>query len=135
MRTPALFAALILSLTACSNGSGFLNLFPPKPSGTINLVLVGGNGKTMDTTASSPQAVSGGFSLSVSEQNYSGYFTATIVSYSSPATGPCYTPGGTSNSTLTFAPSSATGCSGLTVEGIQVTDDAGHSTTQFVQGD
>lgn len=135
MRLRALSAALALSLAACSNGSGFLHLFPPKPSGEIVLTLVGGNGKPIDTTSTAPQPVSGAFSLHVSETNYSGYFNASILSYSSPAEGPCYTVPSTNNSVLTFEPTSEFGCSGTTVEAIEVTDTDGHATTQYFEGD
>jgi hypothetical protein len=102
-------ALLIVWGAGCSSGGGLFQ--PPKSSGLVVATQVGGS--TMATSAGSPLLVNGGFSVALSEGNYSATFTATIVSYTAPTVGPCYTVTMDSTGTIaTFTPRAAPPVSG-----------------------
>jgi hypothetical protein len=63
---------------------------PPTTSSAIQARLTS-TGMLLSTSLSNPLVVVGGFSVSLSELNYTGPFSATIVSFTAPTTESCYT--------------------------------------------
>ncbi len=134
----SLALAFLLATTACGGTYG-TNPFQPKPSGTVTLSLVGGNGSTIASSPTNPVPVHNGFAVEVHEAAYTNYFTAQIVSYTAPTTEPCYATPAPNNTVLAFWPQSAPPISGVgpspcgsgDIEGIRVSDVNGHSTTQY----
>ena len=133
----ALLVAASMQLTSCASGGGIFQA--PKASGTIHARFVGTN-VDLSSSSLSPTAVHNGFSIVLSEADYSAQFTATIVSFTAPATASCYTvqmdPSGT---VATFTPRAAaplSGAAGATspctppsddVEGVLFADQQQHS--------
>jgi hypothetical protein len=102
-----------------------------------------GTGMPLSTNQSAPTPVSGGFFIQVSEGGYSDYFTATVISYTAATIAACIVPPTSPNTAvLAFtqqasAPLNSTSpvspcATGSDVEGIQISDTAGHSTTVYV---
>lgn len=141
MRFWPIVPVLTLALGACTVADGG-RILQPTPSGTVLVRLVGG--KTSDVLHSSKQhpiTVRNGFSLWVNESNYLNYFTAEVVSYTAPATAPCWAvPAQPNNTILTFTPQSSPPISGSVspcgpgkpdLEGIRISDQNGNSTVQY----
>lgn len=140
MRFPLIVPVLLLAFVACSVANGG-RILQPTPSGTVLLRLVGGDGNVLHSSKTKPVIVHNGFSLWVNESNYLNYFTATVVSYTAPATAPCYAvPAQPNNSVMTFTPQNSPRVGGGPtpcvpgsgdVEGIRVSDQNGNSTTEY----
>ena len=79
--------ALAIAPAGCSSGGGIFQ--PPKSSGVIIAKLVGSS-TPLATTMSSPQVEQNGFSVVLSEDNYSASFSALVVSFTAPTTESCY---------------------------------------------
>jgi hypothetical protein len=77
-------------LSACGAG-GILGL-QTHPNG--NIVLTNAtNGATLQTSFASPFSVtSGGFSIGITEGNFGGPYTVTVVSWTAPFNIPCFVP-------------------------------------------
>jgi hypothetical protein len=133
---------LIVLGTGCSSGGGIFQ--PPKSSGVVVATQVGGS--AMSTSPGSPLLVNGGFSVTLSESNYSAPFTATIVSYTAPTVGPCYTVSMDVTGTVaTFTPRAAPPVSGSTtgpspclqlgtdVESVLFQDQQKHTNQQYFE--
>ncbi len=138
-----IFIALtaLLVLGACSVEQGG-RLFQPTPSGAVQLRLVGGSSSVIASGPNNPVTVHNGFSVYVNEPWYTNYFTAKVVSYTAPATGPCYAvPAQANNTVLTFTVQRQISTQGTgknvchpgngDVEGIRVSDIYGNATTQY----
>ena len=132
---------LLLALVACTVADGG-RILQPTPSGTVLVRLVGA--KTNAVLHSSPKhpvIVHDGFSLWVNEANYTNYFSAEVVSYTAPATAPCWAvPAQPDNTILTFTPQLSPPIKGSVspcgpgkpdLEGIRISDQNGNSTIQY----
>jgi hypothetical protein len=126
----ALLAAATL-MAGCSSG-GFLQA--PMPNGQYTIRQVGSL-TAAPMTFQVPLPVNGGFSLSISEQNYSAQFQATMVSFTGPTSESCYTVGMDPTGTVAiFSPrqappldgaanaASPCGMPGTDIEGVRITD-------------
>jgi hypothetical protein len=103
-----------------------------------------GSTTPLATSAGSPLAVTGSFSVSLSESNYSATFLATVVSFTAPTTESCYAVTMDSAGTIAiFTPRAAPPISGPStapspcaqigtdVEGVLFQDQQNHTSQQF----
>jgi hypothetical protein len=129
------FAALVLivSLAACSVEQGG-TILQPKPSGVVQVYLIGGSGGALASSKKHPIVVHNAFSLNVTESWYTNYFTAKVISWTIDSPEPCYqVPSKPENTIMTFKPLSGGGCypGNGDVEGISIADIYGHNTIQY----
>lgn len=143
-RLRALAAGMLAvsALSGCASGGGIFQA--PKSSGTIVATRVGTT-TPLATSMANPLLVSGGFSISLSEANYSATFTAAIVSFTAPTTQSCYTVAMDGTGTIaTFTPRAAPAIGGGTgpspcsqpgndIEGVLFQDQQKNSNEQFFE--
>jgi hypothetical protein len=104
------------ALTACgANGVLGLN---PKPDGNIVLTNASTNALIVSSAASPFMVTSGGFSIGITENYFSGPYTVNVISWSAPFNIPCFVPHYISSTTKTnvvkFAEDNATPVTDLT---------------------
>lgn len=124
---------LILPLVACSVEQGG-TILQPKPSGVVQLYLIGGSSSPLASSKQHPIAVHNAFSLNVTEAWYTNYFTAKVISWTANIQSPCYqVPSRPENTIMTFTPRSGGACypGNGDVEGISVADIYGHNTIEY----